>query len=830
MDCKLSRTPWFIKGGLRALENGNAPIVTKTVDGKETVIPHTSVEDKAQRRAYLKVRSTLLMALPNEHQLKFNSYKDAKTLMQAIKNRFEEIETLSLDDLFNNLKAYESEVKGTSNSTTNSHNVAFLSTSSTNSATRVVNTAQGINTASTQGAADSSTNLDNEDLQQIHPDDLEEMDLRWNIAMLTMRERRFLKNTRRKLDMANKERVGAPRIQDSRNRELTRRTVPVEATTLNALVSQYDSFGYDWSDQAKEGPTNFSLMAYSSISSSSSTNSEVSVVSYKKLVYEFGKANMVNTIKGTRVNTSPKVVLSAIKGNKGNAVKASACWVWRPKHKVLDHVSRNKGVHCPVIKFDYIDVTRQIPCQPKLGLWYLKDSLLMWLQITDSRDYAVSKLLVEFHNRMVAITRIIHKGWLEWSRQAAKDGIGVKTATSAQPSNKEQITALSSSQPKKTYKHRKPKKVTEIPQSIEPTNLVADEAVYKERRDSVERVATTATRLDAEKDSGNITRTQSTAMPNVPLPWGIGTGGRPRRQETMGDKPAQTRFESLSKQYYDSLLGGVNTPQSDEDRIELKELMEFCTKLSERVLDLETTKTAQAKEIANLKKRVKKMERKRKLRTPGKNLFKIDSGFDEEFDANMDEAIEQVYDANKDTVEEGEVEVPTVDMEVNTASAPVTTAGVSVTTAEPSTPPTTTTTIIEDEDLTISQTLMKMKSEKSKVKGVTMQEPSETPTRQTVPPPQHDPKDKGTMQAELEEKERLAKQREEDANITEWDDVQAMMDADYELAARLQAEEQGELSVKEKSRLFVELMDKRKKHFARLRAEEQRRKPLTKAQ
>ncbi|GKC68460.1 ribonuclease H-like domain-containing protein, partial [Tanacetum coccineum] len=113
-------------------------LVTKTVDGKETVIPPTSVEEKAQRKAELKARSTLLMALPNELQLKFNSYKDSKTLMQAIKNRFEEvieqtydrlqklisllemheIKTLSLDDLFNNLKAYASEVKGTSSSTT----------------------------------------------------------------------------------------------------------------------------------------------------------------------------------------------------------------------------------------------------------------------------------------------------------------------------------------------------------------------------------------------------------------------------------------------------------------------------------------------------------------------------------------------------------------------------------------------------------------------------------------------------------------------------------------------------------------------------------------
>ncbi|GKF50094.1 hypothetical protein Tco_0143345 [Tanacetum coccineum] len=142
------------------VENGNAPIVTKTVNGKETVIPRACVKEKAHRRTELKARSTLLMALPNEHQLKFNSYKDAKTLMQAIENRFgewtrhtivwrnkPEIETLSLDDLFNNMKAYESEVKGTSSSTTNSHNIAFLSSSSTNSATRAINTTQGVNTA-----------------------------------------------------------------------------------------------------------------------------------------------------------------------------------------------------------------------------------------------------------------------------------------------------------------------------------------------------------------------------------------------------------------------------------------------------------------------------------------------------------------------------------------------------------------------------------------------------------------------------------------------------------------------------------------------------------
>ncbi|GKB47073.1 hypothetical protein Tco_0897826, partial [Tanacetum coccineum] len=158
----------------------------------------------------------------------------------------------------------------------------------------------GVNTGSTQGATDSSTTienlsdvviysffasqpstlqLDNEDLQQINPDDLEEMDLRWNIAMLTIKARRFLKNTGRKLDVANKERIGAPRNQDSRNKEPTRGIVPVEETTSNTLVSQCDGFGYDWSDQAEEGPTNFALMAYSSTSSSSSTNSKLKIKS-----------------------------------------------------------------------------------------------------------------------------------------------------------------------------------------------------------------------------------------------------------------------------------------------------------------------------------------------------------------------------------------------------------------------------------------------------------------------------------------------------------------------------------------------------------------------
>ncbi|GKA15664.1 hypothetical protein Tco_0695411 [Tanacetum coccineum] len=69
-------------------ENGNAPPITKVVKGVETTIAPTTAKEKAQKRLELKARSTLLMGILNEHQLKFNSIKDAKSLLQAVEKRF----------------------------------------------------------------------------------------------------------------------------------------------------------------------------------------------------------------------------------------------------------------------------------------------------------------------------------------------------------------------------------------------------------------------------------------------------------------------------------------------------------------------------------------------------------------------------------------------------------------------------------------------------------------------------------------------------------------------------------------------------------------------
>ncbi|GJW39177.1 putative reverse transcriptase domain-containing protein [Tanacetum coccineum] len=356
--------------------------------------------------------------------------------------------------------------------------------------------------------------------------------------------------------------------------------------------------------------------------------------------------------------------------------------------------------------------------------------------------------------------------------------------TTALPSHVEPIpNVASSSHPKKTQKHRKTKRnATEISQSSRPTTLVVDETVHEEREDIMERAATTAYSLEAEQDSG--------------------------------DRPAQTRFKRLSKQSNDPPLSRDNTLGSGEDNMKLNELMEICTKLSDSVLDLEKIKDAQALETKKLKTRVKKLERKKKSRTSQlkRRLFKdrIESSADKSL-GDQEDASNQGRNIAEFDQDKG-ISFFQEDAETQ-GSAPIATAGVFVSTAEPCTPPTTTTAVIKDKDLTIAQTLMKMRSEKSKEKskekgvssetatrptrGVTMKEASETATRPIVPPQkQLDPKDKG--KAELEEEERLAKQKEKDANIAEWDDVQAMMDADYELATRLLAEEQGELTIEER--------------------------------
>ncbi|GJT52102.1 gag-pol polyprotein [Tanacetum coccineum] len=369
-----------------------------------------------------------------------------------------------------------------------------------------------------------------------------------------------------------------------------------------------------------------------------------------------------------------------------------------------------------------------------------------------------------------------------------------------------------------------------------PTTLVADETVHEERGDSVERAATTAASLDAEQDSGNINRTQSTAIPNVPFPQGIGSGGSPRCQEAIGDTIAQTRSERVSTPSYDSPLLGVNTPGSDEERIELKELMDMCTKLSDRVLDLENVKDAQALEIKKLKKRVKKLERKNKSRTPqpkrrvykprvesskeslgekdaskqGRNsdkteelnvaedehMFDLSDLANTEVIADQEETIELVED--KGSAEKG------ISAAEDTYSIvdPVTTAGEIVTTVSVNPKDSTAVDVSLADDVTLAKTLMAIRSSASrpqKLKGVLFKELSEPTTIKTSrPQPQIPTKDK--VKGIMQEPEKPVKvkgkyQIEYDADVAQR--LQVEIDADAQLAERLQAEEREHMSVKE---------------------------------
>ncbi|GJZ33696.1 hypothetical protein Tco_0579132 [Tanacetum coccineum] len=203
------------------VNNGNAPPITKVIEGVKTII-------------------ALITCVKKSSEVLDQTFDRLQKLISQLEIHGESI---SQDD-----------VKGLASTSTNIQNIAFVSSNITNSTNGVVNTVHDATTASTQATTVNSTTIDNlsdavadgyanNEGKEILEEHWKEVFCEW-----------------------------APRNQENRNRENTRRVVPVETTTSNALVS-CDGSGYDWSDQAEEGPTNFALMAYSSTSS----NSEVSI-------------------------------------------------------------------------------------------------------------------------------------------------------------------------------------------------------------------------------------------------------------------------------------------------------------------------------------------------------------------------------------------------------------------------------------------------------------------------------------------------------------------------------------------------------------------------
>ncbi|GJZ10177.1 hypothetical protein Tco_0544936 [Tanacetum coccineum] len=178
----------------------------------------------------------LLMALPNEHELTFNQYKDAKTLFDAIQTRFG-----------------SNDVTRKTQKTLLKHMYENFNVPSTNTANSPVSTVDSPNSTTNLSDATIYAFLANqpngsqlvyEDLEQIHEDELEEMDLKWQLALVSMRAR---------MNQDNR----------NRNQDSSRRTVNVEETSSKAMVA-IDGAGFDWSFMAdKKVPINMDLMDFS---------------------------------------------------------------------------------------------------------------------------------------------------------------------------------------------------------------------------------------------------------------------------------------------------------------------------------------------------------------------------------------------------------------------------------------------------------------------------------------------------------------------------------------------------------------------------------------
>ncbi|GJY16015.1 ribonuclease H-like domain-containing protein, partial [Tanacetum coccineum] len=369
------------------IQRGNGPVSVSTdTNGVIKVLPPKTAEEILARERERKARTTLLMALPEDHLAKFHKMTDAKEMWEAIKSRFggndeskkmqkyilkqqfkgfsvsnseglhkgydrfqsllsqleihgagvstkdanqkflrslpsawsqislimrtkPRVDNLSFDDLYNNLRVFEPDVKGSTASSSSTQNVAFVSenTSSTNE----VSTAYGASSSSSHNpqreGSSSYTNelmysffanqssgpqLDHEDLEQLDEFDLEEIDLKWQVDMISMRLKKFYKKTGRKLQFDAKEPVGFDKAkvecynchktghfarecrskgnQDSRRRDdgyngyrsKDNGRRPGKQEEPKALVT-LDGEGVDWTSHSEDEQENYALMGYS---------------------------------------------------------------------------------------------------------------------------------------------------------------------------------------------------------------------------------------------------------------------------------------------------------------------------------------------------------------------------------------------------------------------------------------------------------------------------------------------------------------------------------------------------------------------------------------
>nr|GFA78778.1 hypothetical protein [Tanacetum cinerariifolium] len=236
--------------------NGDSPVPTRVVEGVLQPVAPTTTEQKLAKKNELKPHGTLLMPLPDKHQLKFKSHKDAKTLMEEIEKIFggntetKKVQKTLLKQQYKNFIGSHSE------SLDQIHDMLQ----------KLVSQLEIHRMSLSQEDVNLNPQLDNKDLKQIDVDDLEEMHLRWQMAMLTMRARRFLQKTGRNL------RANGPTSMGFDMSKVECYNCHRKGHFARECRSSKDlrrNGSYDWSYQAEEEPANYALIAFSSSSSSS---------------------------------------------------------------------------------------------------------------------------------------------------------------------------------------------------------------------------------------------------------------------------------------------------------------------------------------------------------------------------------------------------------------------------------------------------------------------------------------------------------------------------------------------------------------------------------
>nr|GEU51205.1 hypothetical protein [Tanacetum cinerariifolium] len=612
------------------------PLLKQDGTSTSTIPGLVTTEEKAQKKNDVKARSILLMALLNEHLLTFSQYKDAKTLFEAIQARFSGNDSIkktqrtllkqmyenfnapsteSLDSIFNRLQKIISQLAILDeNISQEDLNMKFLrSINEVDTASIQVSVVSTL--VSTVSSHDNTTNLSDatvyaflanqpngsqlvhEDLEQIHKDDLEEMDLKWQLALLSMRAKR------------------SPRNQESRprNQDSSRKTVIVEDTSSKAMMA-IDGAGFDWTYMADdEVSTNMALMAFSDSEmvqklmlknvekrtvqkevrpvwnnamrtnhqnfsnsrrnfaptailtksgivpistarqSSSRAASPVSATRPINTVASKPLNNNVNTAKANSVNTAKgNKVTSAVGNKRTNAVKSLACWVWRPKIKVQDHVSKNSGSYiCK--RFDYVDPEGR-----------LNAKTTSWNEFNSTMASAIIYLATnQKFNFSRFVQLIINHQLGDMTHQ--KDIFDTPSLTKKVSANmKREVDVLQAdTQP--------------IPIPTEPLTSKPQKKHKPKRKQTQE---------------PEVPPTKSQPNYNVPLP-----------------SPS-----------HDLLPSG-------KDSLKLKELMDLCTNLSNKVLDLESEvlniKSTYKAKFEKLESRVKRLEEENRLLKELKGVHSI---------------------------------------------------------------------------------------------------------------------------------------------------------------------------------------------------------------